>query len=258
MVKQLAGAPKSGAAGPQADQVAAENIDLRDSMAGLSRLVLPEGQQGLEDMLRHVAEFAVLAIPGADGVGLTLLEADRPDTVVATGEIVREVDAIQYSIGEGPCVTAMADGRTVISGSLSGDPAWPHFGPRVGRLGVHSALSLPLRYSREVLGALNVYARAKDAFDVRAAQLGELFSVPAAVTAQNARELVQARRLAAQLQAALASRAVIDKALGILMSRAGCGPAEARAPQAIRSRPPAGGRGSPPGARPPYWPAGRR
>lgn len=226
MVKRPPGA--SEAAASPADKAAVEDMDLRDSLTGLSRLVLHEGQQGLEDMLRDVAEFAVQAIPGADGAGLTLLQDDQADTVVATGEIVRQVDAVQYGIGEGPCITAVARGRTVRSGLLSGDPAWPRFGPRAGRLGAYSSLSLPLlRSSQGVLGALNVYAHARHAFDARAAQLGELFSVPAAVTAHNAKELARARRLAGQLQAALINRAVIDQALGILMSRAGCGPEEA-------------------------------
>ena len=57
--------------------------------------------------------------------------------------------------------------------------------------------------------------------------MGELYAVPAAVTVQNAKDLAQTRRLAAQLQAALASRSVIDQALGMVMSRAGCGPEEA-------------------------------
>lgn len=46
-------------------------------MAGLSTARL-----SLEDLLTRVATFAVQAIPGADGAGLTLLEADRADTVV--------------------------------------------------------------------------------------------------------------------------------------------------------------------------------
>jgi hypothetical protein len=74
---------------------------------------------------------------------------------------------------------------------------------------------------------LNVYAGAKDAFDGRAARLGELFAIPASVTVQNARELAYARRLAAQLQQALTNRSVIDQAQGILMSRTGCGSDEA-------------------------------
>ena len=68
---------------------------------------------------------------------------------------------------------------------------------------------------------MNVYAHAKDAFDERAEQLGELFAVPAAIAVQNAQILAQTQRLAAKLQSALTNRAVIDQAIGILMSRSG-------------------------------------
>jgi GAF domain-containing protein len=206
---------------------AADDLDLRASLAALSRLAMGTGQQGLEALLVRVAECAVQAIPGADGAGLTLIEADRVDTMIASTDFVREVDAIQYGIGEGPCITAAAEGRTVSSGSLGGTTLWPRFGPRVGRMGVHSVLSLPLRVGVDVFGAMNIYAHAKDAFDERAVQLGELFAVPAAISVLNARELAQARRLAVHLQAALTNRTVIDQALGILMSRSGYSDTEA-------------------------------
>lgn len=44
---------------------------------------------------------------------------------------------------------------------------------------------------------------------------------------QNAQVLTQARRLAQQLQGALDTRGVIDRAVGILMSRGGGSPGEA-------------------------------
>lgn len=195
------------------------------SLEALSRLAT--ARLGLEDILTQVAGFAVKAIPGADGAGLTLLEADRADTIVATADFVREVDVIQYSMGEGPCISAAAEQRTFTSGSLGGEPRWPRFGPRVARLGVHSVLSLPLLTPDGVFGAMNVYAHSKGAFDDRAVRVGELFSVPAAIAVENAQVLAQAKRLAGNLQAALISRAVIDQALGIVMSRTGCTAAEA-------------------------------
>ena len=205
--------------------VADDDSDLRSSLAGLSQLAT--GRLELADVLTRVAEFAVRAIPNADGAGLTLLEDQRRDTIVASAPFVVEVDAIQYGIGEGPCITAASGGVTMRSGDLSVDPQWPRFGPRVGRLGVHSALSLPLMTPDGVVGAMNVYAHERDAFDERAVILGELFAVPAAIAVQNAQVLAQAKRLALQLKAALIHRAVIDQALGILMSRAGCSSEEA-------------------------------
>lgn len=200
-------------------QTGHEVDELRVSLAALSQLSM--GQLDLRDVLTRVAEFAVAAIPGADGAGLTLLEQGRADTIVASATFVAEVDAIQYSLEQGPCITAALEGRTVRSGSLSSDEQWPLFGPRVGRLGVHSVLSLPLVTPGGVVGAMNVYAHPPNAFDDRAAQIGELFALPAAVAVQNAQVLAQTKRLAQQLQSALTSRAVIDQALGVLMSRVG-------------------------------------
>lgn len=191
------------------------------SLADLSRLVMGVGLHGLEDLLQRVAEFAVEAIPAADGAGLTLLEADRPDVMVASADFVREVDAIQYGIGEGPCITAAAELRTVRSGSLGDDPTWPRFGPQVALLGVHSALSLPLRHGQAAIGAINIYAHAPNAFDDWATELGELYAEPAAISVYHALTLEQARRVAAELQTALMNQAVIDQALGIMMSQTG-------------------------------------
>jgi len=198
------------------------DTDLRWSLDALSRLALGDGQAGLETLLQHVSEFAVRAIPGADGAGLTLLEVGHPPTIVASAQFVAEVDVIQYGIGEGPCITAAAEGRTMRSGSLGAEPQWPRFGPRVAELGVHSALSLPLNVDGNTLGAMNIYARDHDAFDDHATFLGETYALPAAISVQNAQALSHAQRLATQLQDALTSRAVIDQALGIVMSRSGC------------------------------------
>ena len=206
---------------------ASDSIDLRASLADLAGLVMDSQPGGLEELLRHVAAFAVRAIPGADGAGLTLLEDGRPDTLVASAEFVKEVDRIQYSLGQGPCISAAADGRTVVSGSLQLERRWPRFGPRVAALGVHSVLSLPLMGPAGALGAMNVYAHAKNSFDQRAIELGELFAVPAAISVRNAQILAQTKRVATTLQSALTSRSVIDQALGIVISRSGCNADEA-------------------------------
>jgi GAF domain-containing protein len=208
-------------------QRSAEEHDLQEGLAGLSRLAT--NQLGLEDLLTRVATFAVKAIPGADGAGLTLLEAGRGNTIVATAPFVSEIDDIQYGLGQGPCITAAREGQTVMSGSLGSDPRWRRFGGTVARLGVHSVLSLPLVTPDGVVGAMNVYAHAMHVFDERAAELGEIFAVPAAVAVQNAQVLAQTQRLAARLQSALEVRGVVDRAVGIIMSRSGATEEEALA-----------------------------
>jgi GAF domain-containing protein len=215
------------------DQRMAEEADLRESLESLSRLSASNLE--LEGLLTRVATYAVQAIPGADGAGLTLLEQDRPDIVVATAPFVSEIDDIQYTIGQGPCIRAAAEARPVLSGSLGGDPRWPRFGGRIARLGVHSVVSLPLIAPEGVVGAMNVYAHAKNVFDERSAELGMIFAAPAAIAVQNAHALARTRRLAAQLQTALEARVlpaveaggVVARAVGLMMSRRGGTVAEA-------------------------------
>lgn len=194
-------------------------VDLRDSLVGLSRLGMT--RLGLVDILTRVAGFGAQGIPGADGAGLTLREDDRQDTVVSTAAFVSKIDDVQSGIRQGPGLSAVREARTVLSGSLGADPRWPQFGGRVARLGVHSVMSLPLVTIDGVIGAMTVYGHAKYAFDDRAAELGEIFAAPAAVVVENAHSLDQAQRLAARLQAALADRRVIDRAVGIFLSRNG-------------------------------------
>ncbi|MGI8457523.1 MAG: GAF and ANTAR domain-containing protein [Propionibacteriaceae bacterium] len=208
------------------DQEATDNMaaardddDLRESQQGLSGLSVKA--LNLDQLLTSVAKLAVRAIPGADGAGLTLLEAERPNTIVATTAFVSEIDDIQYSLGQGPCISAAADGATIRSGSLGADPRWPRFGGRIARLGVHSVLSLPLIVGDTVLGAMNVYAHAKNVFDERAATLGEMYAVPAAISVQNAQVLAEAQRFVARLESVLADRRIVERAIGIMMSRGG-------------------------------------
>ena len=208
----------------------ADALDLRASLADLAGMVT--GTMGLDELLSRVATYASRAIPGADGAGVTLLRADGPgnrvEAMAASAPFVAEIDEIQYGVlNEGPCISAALERRTVRSGSLGGEKQWPRFGPRVGRLGVHSVLSLPLLVPGQVVGAINVYAHGKDVFDDHAAELGELFAAPAAVAVHNAQVLAQAMALTAQLQAALSSRPIIDQAVGIIRSRSGVSAEEA-------------------------------
>ncbi len=206
------------------EQATADAFDLKASLGDLARLVTES--LGLGELLQRVATFAAHAIPGADGAGVTLLRMDRPDNRVealaASDPFVSVIDEIQYAtLNEGPCITAALEGRTVRSGSLAEEEMWPQFGPRVGRLGIQSALSLPLLIPGQVVGAINVYAHGRDVFDDHAAELGELFAAPAAVAVHNAQILARALSLTVQLQTALSSRPVIDQAIGVLRGRTG-------------------------------------
>ena len=63
---------------------------------------------GVAATLASVVELAVATIDGCDFAGLFLIEGDTVTTPVHTHPIVVEIDALQHSTGEGPCLDAIA------------------------------------------------------------------------------------------------------------------------------------------------------
>jgi len=220
------------APGPElsAARAHADDVDLRDGLAGIAAIMA--GAQGIEQVLREVAAFAARAIPGADGAGVSLVqtvESGIGETIwAATNDAILDIETVQYEkLREGPGITCVHSGRPTLAGSVGGDSRWPRFGGRVARLGMHSAMALPLLVGGEVIGALDAYARARDVFGEHAVELGTEFARPAAVAVYNAQVLKHARGRAERLQRALDSRAIIDQAIGILRARGGISAEEA-------------------------------
>jgi len=205
------------------DQVGADDANLRAGIGDLAGLVA--GSRSLSESLTEIAGFAVRAIPGADGVGVALFGTapeDRVEALSASAAVIEEIEHIQYFVlREGPALSAVLERRPALSDSLGGERRWPRFGPRVGRLGVHSVLALPLQVADRVVGAISVYAHDKSAFDGDAVELGAMFARPAAVAVHNAQVLAHAQVLTARLQAALLTRPVIDQAIGLIRGRTG-------------------------------------
>jgi len=207
-----------------ATQRAADEADL---YAGLNRVAgIVAGAQEVTDLIRDMTEFAALAIPGVDGASIVLIDPrlgiPSIQTWATTEQFVHDIDAVQYEeLNEGPCITCMQSRRPTVSGSLGSDSRWPHFGGRVARMRVHSALALPLIVGDQVIGSINAYAMGRDAFGDHAVQLGSQFASTAAVAVYNAQLLTNAHERTLRLQRALDSRSVIDQAVGIIRSRSG-------------------------------------
>ncbi|WP_407689595.1 ANTAR domain-containing protein [Mycobacterium sp. HUMS_1102779] len=205
-------------------QRAADEAELYAGLRGVAGIVA--GAQGVIDLLQDVAEFAAQAIPGAGGVGVALIDPRQGissvQTWAATAVLVHDIDTVQYyELNEGPCITCMQTRRPTVSGSLGSDNRWPHFGGRVARMRMHSALALPLIVGEQVIGSINAYAKSRDAFAEHAVRLGSQFAKNAAVSVYNAQLLASAQERMLRLQRALDSRAVIDQAIGIIRSRSG-------------------------------------
>jgi GAF domain-containing protein len=186
------------------------------SFAETARTLFTAG--GVTATLTSVVELAVATIDGCDFAGLFLIDGDTVTTPVHTDPIVVEIDALQHSAGEGPCLDAIAHRLIFYADDLGRDLRWLHFAPAASKAGIRSVLTLPLSADAQ-LGALNLCARSPLAFGVidraKAAILVSMASVALSVAHSHEDE----ERRAENLHAALASRETIGEAIGILMER---------------------------------------
>ena len=91
------------------------------------------------------------------------------------------LDAAQATLGQGPCLDALREQRTVTIPDTSNETRWPAFAMRAAELGVGSMLSLPLSVRQEGWGVLNLYARRPHAFTGDDETIGSVFAARAAI-----------------------------------------------------------------------------
>ncbi|HET6393413.1 MAG TPA: GAF and ANTAR domain-containing protein [Blastococcus sp.] len=97
---------------------------------------------------------------GAGGVGLALMTDDGPaGTVAATDSTARQLEELQFSLGEGPCVDASRTGRPVLQPDLArtGPARWPAFAAGAEVAGLVAVFAFPLRVGAIRLGVLDLY-----------------------------------------------------------------------------------------------------
>jgi GAF domain-containing protein len=173
--------------------------------------------------LQEVADLAALLVEPPASVGITAHHGREPVTVASSDDRAQLVDAEQYTVGDGPCLEAMRTGRVVEVEDQRVDPRWDGYAPRARRQGVKSSLSLPLSIDTRSIGALNLYSHDRvGAFGGNVLQQAERFAERASVALALTIRFNEQVSTSHQLEEALASRTLIDQAIGILMAEQRC------------------------------------
>ncbi|HEY0640645.1 MAG TPA: GAF and ANTAR domain-containing protein [Pseudonocardiaceae bacterium] len=203
-------------------------LDPMEAFAELGRIDLADND--VEQVLGRVAELAKRTIGAAAEVSVTLVRSGRdraPTTAACTGELALRLDERQYEQGFGPCLDASEAGAVLLIRDMATEDRWPKYAPHAVEAGVRSSLSIGLPVQQAVTGALNIYGREPDSFDEDTVALAQTFAGYAAVALANAQLYASTAALAGQMQSAMASRAVIEQAKGLLMGQLRCSPDEA-------------------------------
>jgi len=172
----------------------------------------------VEDTLALILSLAEIVIEGCDYAGIFVFDEGIVTTPLHTDPIVIQIDALQRSHGEGPCLDALTQNETFYAEDLADDSRWPYFGPPATQAGIRSILALPL-VAAGPPAALNLYAKLPRAFGAIDRARGDLLAAFAGVALHAARLHQHDERIVANLHDALASREIIGQAQGILMER---------------------------------------
>ncbi|MEU5263873.1 GAF and ANTAR domain-containing protein [Amycolatopsis sp. NPDC021455] len=209
--------------------------------ARMSGLLL--SRESVDSVLELIVSLAGATITAAAGAGVTLIDADGGfATTSASSPLVREADTLQYELGEGPCMAALAECSPQRIDDVTAERRWTRWCAAVAGSGLRSVLTAPMTTEDGCHGAIKVYATAPGAFGPTDERTLATFAGRAAVLVANTRAYERASRFSEQFKQTLRERDLIALAKGFLMGRDGVD--EETAFDRLLSLARAGGRGT--------------
>ncbi|WP_051441499.1 GAF domain-containing protein, partial [Arthrobacter sp. H14] len=137
--------------------------ELARKLSDLARTLHEE--QDPDDVLRSVVHAAIELIPGVEEGSISVVfDRKNVGSRAPSGELPCMVDALQNETGQGPCLDAAYQHRTVRVPDMSCEQRWPVFAEKASAAGVGSMLAFQLYVDERNLGALNLYSRRPSAF----------------------------------------------------------------------------------------------
>lgn len=181
--------------------------------------VAPSGDERIDTALQLLTALASASLADADGVSVSLSDSGHLRTRAATNDTVRRMDDHQYETGEGPCLSAAAEGTWFYIASLAKETRWPSFVPLAMEEGIACILSTPLMGEREPLGSLNIYSNAQGAFGTHDQELAAMFATQASTVVAEARRGSLEESALDRVTGGLQARGLIAQAQGVLMAQ---------------------------------------
>jgi GAF domain-containing protein len=193
--------------------------DVRQALTELGRLRF--GEMRIEDAMHEIVQ-TTHAIFDVDGAGLMLADAEHHlRNVAISDERLGHLEELQIRHQEGPCIAAFDDKELVAAEDLIEDPRWPIFNEAAVARGVRAVLASPVPYNQDAVGVVAVLSAKRRPWSAEEELALLAFTDLAAVLIASMLQGKQQSELAAQLQGALNSRAIIEQAKGVLIGQQG-------------------------------------
>jgi GAF domain-containing protein len=197
-------------------------LALPEALAAIAALPLRHSHR---DDLMRAAAIRCGEVVGPD-VCLSLVVGTplHPEVLASTAQLAQSTDGAQITAGQGPCATAFELAETVVVEDVHTDPRWPALAGFLDPTLV-GVVAIPLEVGETAVGALNLYTTGAVPPDL--AEHGELLASTIAAVLHEVSTRQQLKDVTREMELALASRATIEQAKGIIMAHRGCGPDDA-------------------------------
>jgi GAF domain-containing protein len=193
--------------------------DVHHAMLELGKLRF--GDLRVDDAIREIVHTTHTMF-NVDGAGLMLADADQHLRSVASSDARFEhLEELQIRHQEGPCIDAY-DGKELVGvEDLEQDPRWPTFSAAAVARKVRAVLASPLPSNKNAVGVVAVLSEQSRPWSPEGELALLAFTDLAALLIASMMQGERQSELAAQLQAALDSRQVIEQAKGVLIGQRG-------------------------------------
>jgi hypothetical protein len=191
-----------------------------------------EQSRGAPVSLAHVCAAAVVGV-GVDGAGVTVMASRTArETVYATDGTATELEELQLTLGEGPCMDTFTDGGPALAVDLNDArylTRWPGFTPAAIDSGAQAVFALPLQIGAIRLGALDLYRSRPGPLSPRELADALVFAETAGMLLIDAAAGThpEAAELAWQHDDPTADHGVVHQATGMVLVQVGVSAAEA-------------------------------
>jgi ANTAR domain/GAF domain len=191
------------------------------------------GAESVDSFLAGLTKFAASTLSQSLGTDIecavTLKRRRVTATVAGSSPRAVQLDHIEQSVGDGPCIRALTTMTPQHIEDVASDTRWPNYRRHLAEVGISSTLGVPLEIGDDASAALNFFASKPGAFTAEAYDKAVGFGETAARTLHLAVRIGTAQKRAQDLENAMQSRTAIDLACGVIMAQNRCSQEDAMA-----------------------------
>ncbi|MGX1159491.1 GAF domain-containing protein [Arthrobacter sp. SLBN-100] len=181
-----------------------------------------------KDVHSFLTDLAVLASAKLSSpgnrihTGITVIRRKRPEALASSSATARALDEMQNGFGDGPCLTALRNGTTLLVPDLAYERRWAPYVQAARENGVSSILAVPMGLAGEAEAVMNLYSGCSNGFMPEDISIAEAFASQAASSLRLVLRIAQLSEARNDLAIAMQSRTVIDMAIGAVMAENRC------------------------------------